>query len=228
MYFGAQSDWAKANFNILLNNEKIETVDEYKNLGVLFDSKLRFRSQVSKIVKTSYYSLRNLYKSKHILNRQLRKQLCESLVLSHCNYCSFVYGPCLDAESKYRLQKIQNSCIILIFDLRLSDHVSSKLRVLNWLNIESRQKLHFACFLHKLLNSDKPKYLREKLIITSSRQNRRCNFAIPKHRTALFQRSFSYRAPKLINSEAFRSLREKSINGFKKHFKYYLLNETGN
>lgn len=110
IYFGTDSAWASENMRVDMDGSVIPVVKEYKNLGVIFDTKLRFRSQVSKVIQRSYLSLRNLYKSKNILRPYLKKTLCETLVLSHANYCNFVYGPCLDLQCKDRLQRVQNSC----------------------------------------------------------------------------------------------------------------------
>ena len=115
IYFGPAKDWASQNLVITIDGVAIPVVEEYKNLGVIFDNKLRFRSHVSRLLQKAYFNLRNIYKSKDVLNFKLKKVLCEALVLCHLNYyCNFVYGPCLDVFTKNKLQKVQNSCIRLI------------------------------------------------------------------------------------------------------------------
>nr|CAH7738566.1 unnamed protein product [Callosobruchus chinensis] len=101
---------------------------------------------INKVQQAAFLSLRNLYRSRHSLSAELKKNLCESLVLSHCN-CNVVYMPSLDVSCKYKIQKIQNACIRYIFGLRLRHHVSHKLRDLKWLNMSNRLKLHLACLL---------------------------------------------------------------------------------
>ena len=230
IFFGPNSEWAVDNVRVLMAEAVIPVVKEYKNLGIIFDATLRFRSQVGKVVQKSYLALRNLYKSKHILRPHLKKSLCEALVLSLTNYCNFVYGPCLDLQCKNRLQRIQNSCIRFIYGLRGRDHVSHKLPELKWLKIIDRQKLHFACFLHQLLKTGIPQYLREKLQFrysTHSRTTRNNNLLnIPKHRTALFQRSFSYMAPKMYNANILSSnLENLSPLSFKLKYRRILLDK---
>lgn len=225
VYFGPNNNWAAQNMKIKMSDSIISVERESKYLGLIFDSQLRFRSQVSKVVRASFISLRNLYKNKDFLNYKLKKQLCEALVLSQSNYCNFVYGPCLDQKSKRQLQKVQNSCIRLIYGLRSRDHVTYKLDMLNWLNIEDRQKLHFACFLHRILRNGFPEYLTNKLKFRYSNYAiRQCNnMEIPKHRTALYQRSFSYLATKMYNSNLnLYSLDLKTFT-FKTKLKTYML-----
>lgn len=203
IYFGPAKNWAAQNLNVSINDVKIPIVDEYKNLGVVFDSTLRFRNQVSKVLQKAYINLRNIYKGKDVLNFGLKKSLCEALVLSHLNYCNFVYGPCLDVSTKFKLQKVQNSCIRFIYNLKRSDHVSNKLHDLKWLNISDRQKLHFACFLHKLIKSESPSYLFEKLTRRDNVHPRATRFnahyQTPKINKAMTQSCFSYTSVKLLN-----------------------------
>lgn len=205
---------------------KIPIVSEYKNLGIIFDSKLKFRSQVARVTQMAYYCLRNLYKNQFILNLKLKKQLCESLVLSHCNYCNFVYGPCLDVNSKFKLQKIQNSCIRFIFGLRIRDRVSHKLKELRWLSLKDREKLHLACFLHRLLKSGTPQYLREKLIFRNTLHQRNTRhkgrLQIPKHHTNFFKHSFSYTSIRLLNEIPSNWL-DLACVSFKARYRNFLL-----
>lgn len=227
MYFGVNRVWASQNVNATINGVEIKVVEEYKNLGVTLDYGMRFRTHVNKIVQKCYVALRDLYKNKLVLNRGLRKLLAESLVLSNCTYCDFVFMPFLDLAYKYKLQKIQNSCIRFIFDLKREDHVSHKLSELRWLNMSDRCKLHFACFLHKVRQSGMPLYIKNKLNLRSSIHDRstrnRQHFDIPKHRTALFQRSFSYLAPRLLNTDICRKYESLAVASFRRKYMEFLL-----
>ena len=52
-----------------------------------------------------------------------KKKLSESLVLSIPGYLNIVYGPFLTESNKYKIQKIQNSCVHFTRDLSRRDHV---------------------------------------------------------------------------------------------------------
>lgn len=52
---------------------------------------------------------------KRIANQQLRKRLCESLVLSKIDYCNTVYEP-LTLIQQRRLQKIMNAAAALVLN----------------------------------------------------------------------------------------------------------------
>ena len=82
--------------------------------------------------------------------------MCESLVLSQFNYCSQVYGPCLDAVDAYRIQKVQNACLRYIFKIRKYDHITYKLKEVEWLNMRSRFKLQSLTLYHRVLSVGAP------------------------------------------------------------------------
>lgn len=224
--FGPNLQYIKDNMQLSINQENIQFVEKVKNLGLIMDSKLRFREQINIMVRNSYMSLRNLYKSRFYLTVTLKKNLSEALVLSHTNYCDTVYGPCLDVRTKMRLQKIQNSCIRFIYNLRARDHVRHKLKELKWLNMENRRKLHLACAIHKLKDTGTPKYLKEKLVFRYTVHNINTrnfkNLNIPKYKTTLFQRCFSYSVAKLYNSIP-NTLHKLSIIAFKCKYRSHLL-----
>nr|CAH7735330.1 unnamed protein product [Callosobruchus chinensis] len=94
---------------------KINAVSQAKNLGVTIDSKLRYKTHVSNCIQKAYNNLRQLYPVRHFLSIQLKAQLCNSLVLSHFTHASPVYGTSIDTADHYRIQKVQNSCLKLIF-----------------------------------------------------------------------------------------------------------------
>ena len=44
----------------------------------------------------------------------IKIRLCDTLILSIFNYCDILYGPCLDAYTSMRIQKVQNSYVRLL------------------------------------------------------------------------------------------------------------------
>ena len=171
--------------------------DTVKNLGVHLDSTLRFREHVTVLVRRAYASLRLLYSHRSILTVSLKRQLCEALVLSHLNYCDVLYGSFLDTVSVGRLQRVQNSCLRYIFGIRRNAHISHKLLELNWLNMGDRRYIHTLVFYFKILKFRIPLYLYNRIIFRGDIHNvatrNRVLIQIPRHRTQLFKRTYSYR-----------------------------------
>ncbi|KAM3967916.1 cytosolic thiouridylase subunit 2 [Aphomia sociella] len=80
---------------VKIGDTVIEQVTEARNLGVLFDNRLRFHNHILETVKNCYYRLRVLYQMRDYLDVDLRIKLCESLILSKLNYADTVIGECL-------------------------------------------------------------------------------------------------------------------------------------
>lgn len=189
---------------ITIAGKTIPLKTDAKNLGLVFDNNLRFRKHVNLMLKRSYCSLKLIYPNRHILDMGVKKMLCDSLVLSHFNHCDVVYDTCLDSFDKKRIQKVQNSCMRLIFGIRRRAHISHKLKELNWLNMQSRRTLHQRCFFFKIINSRTPPYLHRKISFRTDVHNvnvrRKDLLTVPKHSKELFKRSFSYNIVHCINS----------------------------
>lgn len=220
-------DDIKSSFIINIKDEVIPIVDSAKNLGLIFDTNFKFVPHVNSLIKKSYIALKLLYSNKHSLNYEIKKKICESIVLPIFYYCDIVYYPCLDLATKRRIQKVQNTCCRFIYGLRKFDHVSSKIQELKWLKFDSSWKYHFLVFVHRLLVTSTPTYLRNKLVcrrqIHDANIRRNYTLTMPHHTTAMFQKSFTFNAVKHYNSlhETFKSY---SINSFRRHLKLFLLN----
>ena len=167
-------------------------------MGIIFDGKLRFRGQVSKVLQKAYINLRNIFKSQNVLNFKLKKILCEAwiwIIVILCMDHAWIF------ETNINLKK--NSCIRFIYNLKQSDDVSHKLCNLKWLSISGREKLRFACFLHKLIITKTHLYLFEKItprnIIHSRGTRFNVQYQIPRVNKAMTRSSFSYSSVKLLN-----------------------------
>ena len=99
--------------HLRVNDQLLDFNDSARNLGVMFDNKLRFSQHISNLSKKSYMILKVLYANKHILNFKVRKKLCEAYIISVLSYCSTLYYPCLTQDDRQRLQKIQNNSRLL-------------------------------------------------------------------------------------------------------------------
>lgn len=228
LFFGSQKkvDIVKASLNIKINNNSIPVVEHKNNLGLIFDTKLKFTLQVNKVVQKSYVALKLLYANKELLDLGLKKSLTETMVLSHFNYGDYIYGPHLNVIDKARIQRVQNSCCRFIHNLRKYDHISTKFKELSWLNMVNRWKHHLAFMVHKVIYTSTPAYLKEMLIQRSNlhQVNLRNvhSLHIPRHRTTLFRKSFLYNAVVLYNSLP-NYLKDLSISRFKLKSKFHFL-----
>ena len=187
---------------IVLNNEPIERKYHVKNLGVIFDESFSWTNHVNKIVSTSFFKLRQVYRHKKFLSFESKVKVCESYVLCHLNYCDSVYFNITEIL-KNKIQKVQNTCFRFIFGLRKYDHISSCLKNLDTLNMENRRILHGLTLMRKIKNNLAPSYLVERIQlhenIHSYNTRNKNNIVIDKSNTALRQKSFFPFFSKLYN-----------------------------
>ena len=89
-----------------------------KNLGVVLDSSLNFRSHIDSIVKTCNFHIRNLYMIKEFVNRKNLVTLVHSLIISKVDYCNSLFIGLPNVILK-EVQSVLNRAarLILIFNL---------------------------------------------------------------------------------------------------------------
>ena len=214
------------NMNIVINNETLSFSESVKYLGVIFDKNLRFKEHVKVLLQRVYVRLKLLYANKSILNYKVRKKLCESFVLPIFHYCDILYYFCLDTATKKRIQIAQNTCCRFINNLRKYDHITQHFQQLKWLNMESTARYHLVTFVHRLLLTCTPAYLRNKLIARNQIHNLNIRhyytLTMPQHSTSLFERSFSYHAIYHYNSVDIQ-FKTYKMDAFKKIIKSQFL-----
>ena len=123
---------------IVLDEHILDREKQLKNLGVIFDENMTWGKHINKTVGKAYGSLCSLYRFKRFLSENAKKSLCESLVLSHFNYCDCLF-PILSKALNDKIQKVQNACVRFIFNLRKydRDHIRPFLLKLGWLHMSN-------------------------------------------------------------------------------------------
>lgn len=186
-----------------VDGQSIEIVSEAKNLSLIMDNTFRYRRHISTCLQKSYAKLKMLYPHRHYLPTCTKLQLCDSLVLSQLNHCSQVYSPALDVITKYKIQKLQNSCLRFCYGIRKYQHISHKLKDAKWLNMSKRFKLQSACLFHCVINSKKPGYLYNKITYRTDIHNlnirRKWTLYPPAHKLVVFERCFTFNIYRLWN-----------------------------
>jgi Reverse transcriptase (RNA-dependent DNA polymerase) len=199
-----RSDFDSSGVHLYINNEELTHASLIRNLGIIFDEHLTFNDHISRLVRSSFAKLKAIYSFKGVLSSETKVKLSNSLILSKIEYGDAVYGPCLTEREAYRLQKVQNSCARYSLNIRRREHISQPIKDIGWLNMKQRWKLHLCCSVHKILYKKHPIYLNNKLSLRSQIHRVNLRFSgytlnIPKYKTAIFKKSFSYMAPSLYN-----------------------------
>ena len=175
-----------------------------RNLGVIFDSKLDFKSHISSICRSSFFQIRQLRQIRSSLDRNAATILANSLVHSKLDYYnSLLYG--LPESSIIRLQRVQNSLARVVCNSsKRCSHSNTLLKTLHWLPVSERIKYKIALLTFKVLQFGKPSYLADLVTLyRPSRTLRSTNsflLSVPKIHSTVGRRSFSFAAPTIWNS----------------------------
>ena len=148
--------------------DEIFTVDGFaltpkatvKNLGVIFDQDLSFKSHIKQISKTAFFHLRNIAKVRHILSQNDAEKLVHAFVTSRLDYCNSLLSGCPGKYLK-SLQLVQNAAARVLTGTRKRDHITPSLASLHWLPVKYRIEFKILLLTYKALNGQAPQYLKE-------------------------------------------------------------------
>ena len=215
-----------------MDNHVLKRETKLKNLGVIFDEQMTWVKHINKVVCRAYGSLRSLYRFKKLLSENAKKSLCESLVLSHFNYCDTVF-PFINKSLEDKIQKVQNSCVRFISNLRkydsYRDHISPYLINLEWLNMKNRRLHHSFTMLYKIDNNLAPSYLSNLITRNNNIHNYNTraanNFRTTRCKLTTRQNSFFVKIPLMFNQLPETVKSSNTLFEFKKVCKNHLLEE---
>ncbi len=115
-----------------------------RNLGVLFDSNLSFKSHVSSICKTAFFYLKNISKLRPMLSMSNAETFINVFLTSRLDYCNALLGGC-SARLINKLQLVQNSAARILTRTKNYEHIIPVLSTLHWLPI--KHCIHFKILL---------------------------------------------------------------------------------
>lgn len=213
-------------YGIDVHGARIPLESSVRNLGVVLDSKLDWKSHVSAVVKRASSLMYRLYFFRGSTTLTLRIHLIKTLLFPLVNYCSLVCCDLSD-EQNSRLQRVINTGIRYIFGLRKSEHISPYRRQLGWLTVSGRRKYSALCLLYKVIRSGTPSYISEFFLANASTRPRRdCAFeplVVPRFGSESTRRSFHIGTTYMWN-ELPSSIRDaSSIATFKRLLSSHLL-----
>jgi hypothetical protein len=192
------------NSSIFFKNVSLSPTDSARNLGVIFDSNLDFKSHISSICRSSFFHIRQLRQIRPSLDRNSAIVLANALVHSKLDYCNSLLNG-LPKTSLVRIQYVQNALARVVCNTtKFNSHTSTLLKSLHWLPISERINFKIASLTFKVLNYSKPSYLAELLTSYQPSRSLRSSgtnlLSIPDIRSSIGRRSFKFAAPKLWNS----------------------------
>ena len=220
-----------ANFGVMsFGDTQLVPCESAKNLGVVLDSLLSFRSHIDSIVKTCNFHIRNLYMIKDLVNRKNLVTLVHSLIISKVDYCNSLFIGLPNVILK-KVQSVLNRAARLIFNLPPRVPTTSSLIELHWLPLKARIEFKICLITFKALKFNQPSYIRELLSFSSHESTLGLRSADDPYHLheprAIGERgfancSFSYIASRLYNRLPVTIKLIDSLNTFKSYLKAFL------
>ncbi len=121
-------------YGLLSNNSYV------KNLGVFFDSEIRFDRQVNSVVKTSFFSVKEINCLNWNISLYENKDLeivLHAFISTRLDYCNALYLG-ISESLVARLQYVQNAAARILTNTKKRDNITPVLISLHWLPVKYR------------------------------------------------------------------------------------------
>ena len=135
----------------------LSPTDVARNLGVLFDAKFCFTNHVNSVIKSCFFSLRDLHRIRRLLSVDTSVVIANALVISHLDYCNSIFRS-LSFRNATRLKYVQNTLAQFVTGASRFTHITSRLKTLYWLSIRQQIICKTLVLVYKYLTPDQPKY----------------------------------------------------------------------
>lgn len=188
---------------VTLNGTQIPYCTKVKNLGVIFDQYMAWDEQVKNICKKVNGAIHAMYRLRNFLDSRVKQTLIQSLIMPIFDYADVVQVG-MSEELTGKLQKIMNTCIRYIFNLKKDCRVTPYYNKLEWLKVKQRREEHAAVYIFKIIHTQQPSYLTTCFTFLS--QNHHFNtrsdnkLLIPQHKTNYYNHSFAVSVARFWNS----------------------------
>ena len=204
-----------------LNNKILERVHDFLYLGIFLDEDMTWNSHINYMANKISKNIGILKRLKHTLPKNILKTLYDTLIHSHLNYGTLLWGFNID-----RLKKLQKQAIRVITDSYYLEHTNGLFKILKILKLEDISDLKQLIFYHKFINNNLPCSINNFL----TRQNRNlriCHTAYflqipPATNTEIAKLCIRYSIPTFINGQDkkfIESIESLSVQTTKELFK---------
>lgn len=203
---------------LALNNETIKQVPHTKSLGVHIDENLTWNEHIKQLVKKIASGIGSLKRVRNCIPASTLNTIYNSLVQSHFDYCSEVWGSCGKIQAT-KLQKLQNRAARILTHSNYDTNAEPLIEDLGWKKLDSQRNLQKAVMVYKSLNGLAPDYMQS---IFEYRDNlpyqlrdSEHKLVIPKPRTNYGKNSIGYNGAVLWNDLPVGLRQASSLQEFK-------------
>lgn len=218
---------ASRQLNIIIDNNQIASTRSQKLLGIHIDDTLSWSTHIDHLCSAISSKISLLRQLSSYVSVQIQKKFYQGYILPLIDYGSVVWGN-TSATNIDRIMKLQKRAARIILRADYTTPSAAMFHELGWLPIDKRLKYNKAVFVYKALNNLSPQYIADLLKPMSETHSRTLRssvngaLAVPRSRSSLFDRSFSYSAPRLWNSIPHSIRNSSTLNSFKQNVKKVL------
>ena len=214
-------------FELKIDGNQIKKTHNQKLLGIHIDDKLSWSTHIDNLCSTISSKISLLRQLSKYVSIDVQKKFYQGYILPLIDYGSVVWGT-TTASNLDRIFKLQKRAARIILHADFRTPSADMFKTLSWLPIRKRLKYNKAVFTYKAINGLAPQYIADLLKPVSEIHNRTLRssvngaLAVPRSRSSLFDRSYSYTAPKLWNSIPTQVRNSPSLKSFKDNVKLIL------
>ena len=204
-------------YNYTMEGKVVLKETEEKDLGVLFDTKLKFTKHIRAIVNKANSRIGIIKRHFTNLSTTIFLPLYKALIRPLLEYCSSIWTPILIADS-IEIEKVQRRATKLVYNVRNLSY-ENRLKELKLDSIKFRRRRTDILQVYRIVHGIDNIPLDNFFEINSDTRTRGHNFKLKKVRinTRIRQHSFSQRTINDWNSLSEKAVNSQSLNSFKTH-----------
>ena len=211
--------------SIIKDQQCIRFSDVVKNVGVWVDKHLDMSDHVNKIVSHSYKILKDIGRIRSVLSQNHTEMLVHAVVSTRLDYCNSLFYN-MSKMNLQKLQKVQNAAARLVVMKRKRESISSAIRQLHWLRVESRIIFKILLLVYKGIQGTSSKNIQLDFKSHNCRPEEFLMLKTNFCKTKYGRRTFQYNAPRLWNALPLHIRTEEKLDTFKRMVKTLLFTDT--
>ena len=183
--------------DVYIDNLLLKQVEECKFLGVIIDSKLKWKSQISEINIKISKLIGVLHKIRNSLTTECLRQIYLSLIYPYFLYCSAVWEGTCSTYINSLFVTPKKLLRVMTCNHRFA-HTDPLFKELKLLKLQDILYLQTCIFVHKAINSNRTE---DNFQVTANRNSRKPNdLVLPLCRTSHAQRCITVRGVRHWNN----------------------------
>lgn len=218
----------KREIQVKINNVEIESVKQYKYLGIIIDDKLKFKENVDYICKKFGMKIGVLARLRRNIDYVTCVNIYKTVTAPNLDYVSTILLNCNEGEFD-RLQKMQNKAMRIILRASRLTPIKEMLSVLCFLSVKQRVMYNVMILVYKIKNKLVPQYFDDmfKFVKDVHRYSTRGknDFRLPAVNKENTKKTLFYRGIEVFNELPVELKSEICLRKFKKELILYVKNK---